>query len=348
VEFLTRSVQGVTDLLGRLLSQPTFDPAELGRLKRQTEAEIIESRDSDGFLASRALRRQLFAGHPHGVRVGGIIPSIRRIEREDVVRFHAEHYTRDNAMLGIAGDLGGPEIDALAQAVLGCLPGGRPAAHVVPAPRPPDGRRMVIVHKPERSQTQMLIGTLGTHPQDADHVALIVANTVFGGTFTSRLVQEIRAKRGWSYGAASQLGIGRIREGFTMWCAPSAADAAACLALELELLTAWRDQGITAAELEFCQSYLRRSYAFEIDTPKKRVGQGLERALLDLPDDYHARFLERVSAVTLDEACAAARARIATDKLWVSLVGTESEIGEQVKAAVPDLAETIVLPFDYE
>jgi len=348
VEFLTRSVEGVTDLLGRLLSQPTFDDQELGRLKRQTEAEIIESRDSDGFLASRALRRQLFAGHPHGARVGGTIPTIRRIEREDVVRFHAKHYTRDNALLGISGDLAAADIDALAQAVLSSLPGGRPTALVVPPPRAPEGRRMVIVDKPERSQTQMLIGTLGTHPQDADHVALIVANTVFGGTFTSRLVQEIRAKRGWSYGAASQLGIGRTREGFTMWCAPAAADAAACLALELELLTSWRDQGITQAELDFCQSYLRRSYAFEIDTAKKRVGQGLERALLDLPDDYHSRFLERVAAVTRDEACAAARARIAPDRLWLSLVGTESEVGEGLRAAVPNLVETVVLPYDYE
>jgi zinc protease len=265
-----------------------------------------------------------------------------------VARFHAEHYTQDNVLLGISGDLTGPEVDALCAELLGRLPRGTPTPYSVPPPSPPSGRNMVLVDKPDRSQTQMMIGTLGTHPHDDDHIPLLVANTAFGGTFTSRLVQEIRAKRGWAYGASSQLGSGRVRDSFTMWSAPSESDAPACLGLLLDMLSAWREQGITAEELEFCKSYLSRSYAFEIDTAKKRVGQGLERALLDLPDDYHRRFIERVAAVTREQACEAVRTRIDPSRLWVSLVGTEGDIGPSVRGAVRDLGETLVLPHDYE
>jgi zinc protease len=348
VEFLKRSLAGVTELLGQLLTTPSFDPEELGRLRRQTEAEIIEARDNDAFLASRALRRQLFAGHPHGVRVGGLLPTLSAIGRDDLIRFHAEHYTRANVLLGISGDLSASEVEALGAELLGKLPAGTPTRYAVPPPEPPSGRNVVWIDKPERSQAQMMIGTLGTHPADDDHVALLVANTVLGGTFTSRLVQEIRAKRGWSYGASSQLGVGRVRDSFAMWCAPSASDAAACLALQLDMLAAWRDEGVTSEELEFCQSYLKRSYAFEIDTAKKRVGQGLERALLELPADYHERFVERVAAVTREQAASAVRARIDPSRLWVSVVGTDGEIGAAVRARVTELGETVVLPHDHE
>jgi zinc protease len=348
VEFLKRSLAGVTELLGQLLTTPSFDPEELGRLRRQTEAEIIEARDNDAFLASRALRRQLFAGHPHGVRVGGLLPTLSAIGRDDLIRFHAEHYTRANVLLGISGDLSASEVEALGAELLGKLPAGTPTRYAVPPPEPPSGRNVVWIDKPERSQAQMMIGTLGTHPADDDHVALLVANTVLGGTFTSRLVQEIRAKRGWSYGASSQLGVGRVRDSFAMWCAPSASDAAACLALQLDMLAAWRDEGVTSEELEFCQSYLKRSYAFEIDTAKKRVGQGLERALLELPADYHERFVERVAAVTREQAASAVRARIDPSRLWVSVVGTDAEIGAAVRARVTELGETVVLPHDHE
>lgn len=348
VECLSRSLDQVVELVSALLATPTFVPQELGKLVRQTEAEIVESRDNDGFLAGRALRRQLFAGHPHAVRVGGVPATLRRIGREELCQFHAERYHRDHALVGIWGDVESSRVEAIAERLLARLPRGAPAGYPVPEPAPPVGRRMVVVDKPDRNQTQMVLGTLGTRPTDDDHVALLVANVALGGTFSSRLVQEIRAKRGWSYGASSHLAVGRVRESFSAWCAPSAADAPACLSLLLELVARWQDEGISDDELRFCQSYLRRSYAFEIDTPKKRVGQGLDRLLLGLPDDYHSRLVERIGEVTLEQARAAVRRRIDPDRLWVSVVGTDAEIGGTIRAAVPGLAQALVVPYDDE
>jgi zinc protease len=347
-EVIGRSLEPLVDLVTTMLSRPAFDEAELGRLLRESEAELIEARDSDRALASRAFRRTLFEGHPYGRRVAGTIPALRSIARADVAAFYARHFTRQNAIVAISGDIGEAEGLALAERLLAGLPQGSAVAD--PAPPPPGraGRHLVFVDKPDRTQTQMVIGGLGTHARDPDHVPLIVANTAFGGTFTSRLMQEVRAKRGWSYGASSRVGFDRQRDAFTMWTAPAARDAAACLALQLELLEAWRGEGISADELRFVQRYLCRSHAFEIDTARKRVHQKLETELFDLPADYHSEYLARVEGVTLDQANQAVRSRISQDDLVIGVVGTHAEIGEAVAAAVPRLGGVTVAPFDLE
>src|SRR5690606_32750779 len=119
------------------------------------------------------------------------------------------------------------------------VPKGVAARGREPAPLPPAplaAPRVVIVDKPERTQTQILIGCLGTRPSDEDHTALVVANTVFGGAFSARLMQSIRAERGWSYGAYSSLPIDRTRQAFSMWAFPKTGDCAPCVELELAML----------------------------------------------------------------------------------------------------------------
>ena len=347
-EVIRRNLEPFVDLVSTLLSKPSFDEAELGRLLRESEAELIEARDSDRGLASRAFRRTLFAGHLYGRRVSGSIPSLRAIVRDDVAAFNARHYTRANAVVAISGDIDESEGQALAARLLAGLPLGERVADPVPPPERKPGRHLVFVDKADRTQTQMVIGGLGTDANDADHIPLVVSNNVFGGTFTSRLMQEVRAKRGWSYGASSRVGFDRQRDAFTMWTAPKATDAAACLSLELELLHTWRDAGVTQDELSFVQRYLVRSHAFEIDTARKRVHQRLESELFGLPEGYHEKYLANVEAVTVESANAAVQARISEDDLVIGVVGTHSEIGEAVTKAIPNLTSVTVAPYDLE
>jgi len=347
-EVIRRSLDPLVDIVATLLAKPSFDEGELGRLKREAEAELIEARDSDRALASRAFRRTLFAGHPYGRRVSGTIAAIRAMEREDARAFYGRHYSRENAVVAISGDIDEAEGRAIAERLLAGLPAGERIADPVPPPAPKPGRHLVFVDKPERTQTQMVVGGLGTHAYDADHMPLLVANTAFGGTFTSRLMQEVRAKRGWSYGASSRVGFDRQRDAFTMWTAPAATDAAACLALEIDLFHAFREGGITEEELGFVKRYLVRSHAFEIDTARKRVHQRLEAELFDLPPGYHDRYLAHVEAVDVDAARAAVRARLSEDDLVIGVVGTHAEIGKAVEQAIPNLAGVTVAPFDLE
>jgi zinc protease len=218
----------------------------------------------------------------------------------------------------------------------------------VPEPTTSPGRRLVLVDKPERTQTQILIGGLGTHPRDDDHMAFHVANTIFGGTFTARMTRAIRSERGWSYGAYSSLPIDRHRRSFSMWTFPKAVDAGDCIRLELDMLHEWRDQGVTPEELEWAKSYLVRSHAFSVDTAAKRVSLSLDELIYELPDDYYRNYVERIQAVTLEQANQAVRQRVPEEDLLITVVGTESEIGGAVRDAVLDLGSVEVIPFDAE
>jgi zinc protease len=347
-EVIKRSLEPFLDLVATILSRPTFNTGELDRLKREAIAEIVESRDSDGLLCGRAFRRSIFAGHPYGRRVSGQIATLKGMQRDDVVKFYKTHYTRANAHVVISGDVDVEEGNAIAERLLEGLPAGERIEDPVGPPKPISGRRLVFVDKPERTQTQMVVGGLGTHPTDEDHIALLVANTAFGGTFTSRLMQEIRAKRGLSYGTSSRLGVDRQRDTFMMWAAPKATDGALCLGLMLDLLHAVRQDGITADELSFVKKYLIRSHAFEVDTARKRAHRKLDAVLYDLPEGYYERQNERIEAVTLDEANAALRRRLSEDDMIVAVVGTHAEIGKTITEAIPRLAGVEVCPFDLE
>lgn len=345
-QVIRRNLEAFIDLVTLLLGEPTFAPDEIARLERETAAELIESRDSDRALANVALRRALFAGHPYARSAAGRPSTIATIERDDVVAAYERHFVRGDLVIGFAGAITDDEAERLGAALAAAVRDGPRAATSLSEPAATPGRRLVFVDKPERTQTQILIGGLGTWPRDDDHFPLVVGTAVLGGTFTSRMMREIRSKRGWSYGTSARLSIERRRHAFTMSAAPGVADCAPCVALELELLGDFIEGGITKRELTFIKNYLVRSYAFEVDTAPKRLGQALETELLDLPSDYHARYVDHVRAVTLEAANAAAAHRLSAEDLVIVVVGTASETLEAVQAKIPDLRSTDVVPFD--
>jgi zinc protease len=348
VDVISRSLEPMVDLLATLMAEPTFDEAELGKLLRETEGEIIEARDSDRYLATRHFRRLVFENHPYGRRLGGTIPSVQGITRQDVVQHYQRHFVQGNVDIAFAGDIDESKASEVSGRLVSGLAQGKPAAFAIASPESKRGRRLVFVDKPERTQTQILMGDVGSHPRDPDHIPLHVATTIFGGTFTSRMMRAIRSERGWSYGAYARLPYDAQRDAFSLWTFPAAKDAAACIALELELLGAWREKGILPKELSFAQRYLMRSHAFDIDTAQKRVHQKLDVDLFDLPADYHSNYLEHVGAVTLDGANEAIRHRVSSDDLVVAVVGTHAEIGEAIAGAIPGLTKVEVVPYDAE
>jgi zinc protease len=343
---IARSLDAFVDLLIDVIGRPGFATEELELLRRETQAEIVEARDSDRALAQRWFRRKLFEGHAYGRSVGGLIESLSRIEARDVREHYARLWVAENLVFAFAGAIDEAGARQIAGRLRQALAGGAARTDGLPEPALPPGRRLVIVDKPERTQTQILIGALGSHPHDPDHTALHVANTVFGGTFTARMTEEIRGKRGWSYGAYSSLPYDRHRQSFSMWTFPKADDAAACIRLELEMLAQWRAEGITAEELAWAKRYLVRSHAFSVDTAPKRVGLRLDEILYDLPEGYHQRYTARIEAVTLEQANAAVRQRIDDRNLLVVVVGTESQIGAGVRDAVGGLSSVEVVPYD--
>jgi zinc protease len=343
---ISRSLDAFVDLMLDVLGRPGLADDELARLQRETEAELVEALDDDRGLARRWFRRKLFEGHPYARSVTGTSKSIASITSADVRELYGKLFCPEDLVFAFSGDIDESGARSIRDRLVAALPRGSKTADTTPEPEVHRGRRLVIVDKPERTQTQILIGGLGTHPTDADHTALLVGNTIFGGTFTARMTQEVRSKRGWSYGAYSSLPFDRRRQAFSMWTFPKAEDCAPCIKLELEMLKAWREDGVTKEELDWAKRYLVRSHAFAIDTAAKRVGLRFDQDLYALPDRYYEEYTARVQAVTLDEVNAAVRARIPEENLLITVVGTEASIGSAVREAVGDVVSAQVIPYD--
>lgn len=343
---IRRNLAPMLDLFAEILTEPSLPPDELAQVAREVRADLIDSRDDDRTLAGRFFRRTLFAGHPYGRPATGTAERVVTLTRDDALDAWRRASRRGNVIVAANGDISPEELDAFALRVSGGLSSKVPERPEIAPPTAPRGRQLVLVDKPERSQTQIFIGGLGTHPRDRDHHALMLGNTVFGGTFTARLMREVRSKRGWSYGASSRLGRDRAREAWSMWTFPAASDAAACVALQLQLLERLVEEGVSTRELSFARSYITRGHAFEVDTASKRLWQRIEVDLLDLPRTYYTRYLDHLRDVTVDDVNAALRRRLPVKDLVLSVVCTASELRAPLEAAIPHLRGTTVLPFD--
>lgn len=342
---VARNVDAFFSLMTELVREPAFRNKDLNQLKRETQAALLASLDDDGALAGRRFRAEAMGGHPYGRPVAGNRRSVGRVDRNSVIAHHAAHWVGSNVLVGISGPLTLDEAKALVERQLAWLPRGPRPRMQVPAPHFPRGRRLVVVDKPSRTQTQILIGSLGTWPRDPHNVPLCVANTAFGGLFTSRLTNEVRAKRGWSYGASSGFGQQPRRDLWTMRTAPAAKDAAACIALQLSLLERWVRAPLSPRELRAAKDYLVKSAPFEYDTASKRLDQAVDRVLFDLPVDYREKFVPRVKQVTRASAHAAVAKRISLRDQLIVVVGTEKDLRADL-GGLPGIAETRVVPFD--
>lgn len=345
VSVVRRNLGPMLELLREIVTTPKFPQRELAQVQREIKADLIDARDDDRGLAARFFRRALFDGHPFGRPSSGTLGSLSKVQREDVVDVWQHTLRRENVIVAAAGDVLSEELSHFAQGVSEGLAKSRPPSREVPEPKRTKGRHLLIVDKPGRTQTQIYIGGLGSKPQDRDHSAFVVGNTIFGGTFTARLMREIRSKRGWSYGASSRLGRDRAREAWSMWTFPAVADAAACISLQLRMLDELVNRGVKPREVDFARSFLKRSRAFEIDTPNRRLWQRVDERILGLSHGWFDRFNDRLDNVTVDAVNTALRRRLPVNDLLVTVVAPAAELRSTLES-VTHFDSVRVVSFD--
>ncbi|HYP91332.1 MAG TPA: pitrilysin family protein, partial [Polyangiaceae bacterium] len=160
---ISRSLNAFVDLLVDVLARPGLATAELERLQRETLAELKDSLDDDRSLARRFFRRRFFGSHPYGRSVSGTSKSVPEINPADVQAVFERSFVRGNLVFAFSGDVDAERASQIAQRISDALPSGAAPIDATPEPTPVPGRRLVIVDKPERTQTQIMIGCLGSH-----------------------------------------------------------------------------------------------------------------------------------------------------------------------------------------
>ncbi len=339
---LARNLDKVLDLLAELLLKPAFRARDLKQVQREAAASLEQRRENDRTLAQLHFRHFVYGTHPAGAVVTPA--SIKRWSIDKLKAWHARTYQPSAVIIGMAGDYHDKSVARLATRLDALTRNYKAPAALLHAPQIKPGCRLRIVDKPARTQTQILMGTLGITYTDPRYFPLTLANTVFGGTFTSRLTQAVRADRGWSYNAVSSLGVDRYPDLWSMWTFPASKDAAACVELERQLFATWVKQGITAKELSFAKKALVRSFAFEQDTPVKRLQLKCEQEIFNLPRDFYPRYTERLAEPSLKDVNEALRKSFSPNDLHIVVVGTANELKTKLKK-LPKLGALDVVDF---
>lgn len=328
---LAKNLAPFLELVIGSIAQPAMRKADLDEARREGEAELLARQDDDRWLAARSFRPHLFGAHPYGRSPFGTLRSLPRITLRDLEEARQAHVHARNLIIGLAGAVDQVAVVPLLDRLLAPLPRSGASPLNAPPVALQKGRRVLFVDKPERTQVQLQIGTLATKLSDPRFHPLLVANTAFGGSMTSRLMRAVRVERGYSYSASARVGADQQREAFSMYAHPATADAAACARLELELFEDWVTKGLTASELAQARSYLVKSHAFERDTPFKRLEPRLDAALHGLPRSFWAGFVDRVRQTTVRVANDAARTVLSPSDVAIVALGTGDAIASAMQ-----------------
>ncbi len=342
---LDRNLDSVIDILADILARPILAPAEHADLSAETLCSLDDLRDDDSSVAARFFARKCLPGHPYARTALGNAESLANLELTELAAAHRQLITPANLVIGFAGAIEDKRACELAARLVADMP----ARHCPPAPTvtgfsPLPGRRLGLVDKPERSQSQVLIGHLGTRYGDPDTAALMVGETVLGGTFSSRLMQAIRVARGWSYGAGCTIDEARGQYWFRIYLAPAAEVTAAATSLALSIFTELVDSGITSDELAFATSYLTGSMAFRLATPERRMRLAVAHEIYGLAEDFFASLPERLATLTCAEVNAACRRWLQPEAALTVVVATAETMAAELESE--DLGTLEVVAYD--
>jgi zinc protease len=328
----------VGDILSDIVERPTFAEAELERSRTRTVNALTVALRQPGPLASLVLQRVAFGDAPYGASSSGLPASVRQISRGDVEAHHDRWWRPDNAALIITGGMTAEDGFAFAERTLGDwtrptdpMPRTEARAGEV---RPP---RIVVVDLPGAGQAAIAAGVRGPSRSDPDFYPLAVANAVLGGGQNGHLFQEVRAKRGLSYGANSSL-PGRAESGLlTATTQTKNESALEVVDLVLAQMERVRTEAIAEQTLSDRETYLAGGFSRAIETTGGLGGFLADAVTLGLPLDESERYAERIRATT-PETMRAAAFRLDPDQAYVVVVGDGQFFVEAMRAAHPDLA----------
>ena len=307
-------------ILARIIGEPRFPEEVFQRERKRLLVSLRAEQQSPGDIASKAFYRAIYGEHPYASPVNGTEESLQALRRSDLQRFHQRYYVAANAVVALVGDLSREEAEKLAEKLVAPLSTGT-GAPSLPAVKPLAGAVEKSLPHPS-TQTHILLGQPGMTRTDPDYMALYVGNHILGGSgFGSRIMTEIREKRGLAYSAYSFFLPMRRKGPFQMGLQTRNETAAEAERLLREILVRFIEEGPTEKELIAAKKNITGSFPLRIDSNRDILEYIAMIGFYGLPLDYLETFNQRVEAVTGEAIRDAFRRRIDPQRLAAIRVG---------------------------
>jgi zinc protease len=348
---LARNLDAYLALVGDVIARPTFAAPELARTRREVVAQIEEGRNDDRELCARYFARNLYADHPYGHPPDGVAAALEAAQPDEVAAHFRRHFVGGNLVFAFSGDVDVDAVEAsLARAFRGLPAGPIPPPNPLEMrePVPPKGWRIQLVDKPDRQQTQLMFGHPAVRAGDPDYLPLTVAFAAFGGrAMSSTLMDEVRRKRGYAYGAYLTLEQTRGVGAATGWVFSAVDKTVPTLKLVLKLYVSFMENGLSDAEVAFFRRFAAGIHAADMDVPEHRLDARVTAEIAGLPPDFVDRYAARVQALTATEINAAIKRRVHARDLAITMVASASAVKARLVAAKVQDSAIDVVPYDH-
>lgn len=307
-------------LFALAISEPRFDGEAVERIRAQIGSIIARNRESPSWIAADAWYRAALGEHPYALDSQGTAETVARIARDDLVGYTEKVLARDNLKISVVGPVSASELGTLLDRTFGALPEAAELPEIESVTVAPKGQVMVVVR--DFPQSVVMFGLQGIARDDPDFIPAFVMNHILGGgSFSSRLMEEVREKRGLAYSVGTYLNPMKHAAMLLGEVGTKNERVGETLAIIRDEMKRMHDKGVTEEELNDAKTYITGSYPLRFTSNSSIAGQLLGIQLEELGIDYVDRRNELIEAVTPEDIARVARRLLRPDNLLVSVVG---------------------------
>ncbi|HEY9778418.1 MAG TPA: pitrilysin family protein [Planktothrix sp.] len=316
------------------LFNPTFPEDELTLKKTNLIQSLSMRRSEPGFLAEERFHKVIFGNHPYSV-VAPTPATVHAITRDDLQKFHDEHYLPNESVLVVVGDFDKAKMkETIASEFSAWKSGTMPVVQQAQVPAQ-HGRKIYLVNRPGSVQSSIRVGNLSVDRKDPNFFPMLVANQILGGAAGARLFLNIREQKGFTYGAYSNMGALKQPGAFVAEADVRTDVTAASLEEFLYELDRLRNIKPSDKELKNAKNYLAGSFQLGLETQAGLAQRLLDVDVYELPSDYLQTYADKITAVSADDVRRVARKMVDYDNIVIAVVGDAKKIEKDLEFFAP-------------
>ncbi len=344
VTVLARFARPALTLLADVVARPALRDDDFARVRQLRLHRLTQLRDMPGVVADRAFLKLLYGPHPYGHSPIGSESTLAAMTVDDVRAFHAAAVRPSVATLIAVGDCDHRTVVELAAEAFGDWRDGSADAATTDG-AVPTAAALNIIPRPKAPQSELRIGHVAVPRDTPDYHALVLANTILGGQFVSRINLNLREDKGFTYGARTAFEFRRLPGPFVLQVSVQTTATARAIEESIGEIAGIRGpRPVTAEELALGIAALTRGYARNFETAEQIARAVMQLAMFDLPDDYFAQFVPAVSGVAAEDISRVMARHIDPARLTTLVVGDLDVVGADLGAL--GLGDAVVLPSD--
>ncbi|HEY3137224.1 MAG TPA: pitrilysin family protein [Blastocatellia bacterium] len=334
-EFVKKDISAGLNLLSDVLLNPTFPQDEVNKLLKQRADEITAAKDQAQAVIGNYFNAYLYGNHPYARPLSGDEKTVASITRDDVLKFYRAYYFPSSTILAAVGDFNTAEMERMLTDKFGAWSGSSTPAPGVPDPTTFVGKKLLLIDKPDSTQTFYQIGNLGISRTNPDRVYIQVVNTLFGGRFTSMLNTELRIKTGLTYGARSTFTQRKVRGPFVISSFTRNETTEKAIDMTLDVLKRLHEKGISEEELKSAKTYLKGQFPPTIETSDQLASLLTQLEFYGLDEGEVNNYYSKIDSMTIADAQRVIKQYFPLDNLVFVLIGKASEIQTIAKKYAP-------------